>query len=246
MTTTESRTAKAPEPTTGNIPENVHLRESRDDDNDDSKGVLAAVAPRTNTRFRESSNNPPRKPTNAERRSREYLTPGEVDRLIKSAERVGRHGHRDGTILLVTYRHGLRVSEVCSLRWDQVDLGQGMLHVRRAKNGTPSTHPLHGPELRSLRRLQRDYPDCPYVFTGERKGPLTESTVRKIVARAGESAELGFPVHPHMLRHAAGFKLANDGQDTRAIQHYLGHKNITHTVRYTELSADRFKSFWQD
>ena len=121
-----------------------------------------------------------------------------------------------------------------------------MLHVRRAKNGTPSTHPLHGPELRSLRRLQRDYPDCPYVFTGERKGPLTESTVRKIVARAGESAELGFPVHPHMLRHAAGFKLANDGQDTRAIQHYLGHKNITHTVRYTELSADRFKSFWQD
>ena len=137
MPTTESSTAKAPEPATGNIPENVHLRESRDADNDDSKGVLATVAPRANTRFRESLNQPPRKPTNAERRSREYLTPGEVERLIKSAEQVGRHGHRDGTILLVTYRHGLRVSEVCSLRWDQVDLGQGMLHVRRAKNGTP-------------------------------------------------------------------------------------------------------------
>ena len=72
------------------------------------------------------------------------------------------------------------------------------------------------------------------------------ATVRKIVARAGELAGLGFPVHPHMLRHACGYKLANDGHDTRAIQQYLGHKNITHTVRYTELSADRFNGFWQD
>jgi integrase len=79
------------------------------------------------------------------------------------------------------------------------------------------------------------------VFTGERKGPLSGSAVRKITARAGEAAGLGFPVHPHMLRHAAGYKLANDGQDTRAIQHYLGHRNITHTVRYTELSPERFK-----
>ncbi|MCZ6680863.1 MAG: tyrosine-type recombinase/integrase, partial [Candidatus Poribacteria bacterium] len=72
------------------------------------------------------------------------------------------------------------------------------------------------------------------------------STVRKIIARAGELAGLGFPVHPHMLRHACGFKLANDGHDTRAIQHYLGHKNIQHTVRYTELAPDRFNRFWQD
>ena len=84
------------------------------------------------------------------------------------------------------------------------------------------------------------------MFVTERKGPLTDSAFRKIVARAGAAAGLDFPVHPHMLRHATGFKLANDGQDTRAIQHYLGHKNIQHTVRYTELSSDRFKEFWDD
>jgi type 1 fimbriae regulatory protein FimB/type 1 fimbriae regulatory protein FimE len=84
------------------------------------------------------------------------------------------------------------------------------------------------------------------VFKNERGGPLTDSGVRKIVARAGEAAELGFSAHPHMLRHACGFKLANEGHDTRAIQHYLGHRNIQHTVRYTELSPDRFKRFWTD
>ena len=94
--------------------------------------------------------------------------------------------------------------------------------------------------------MQRDYPDSPYVFTGERKGPLTPSSVRKIVARAGKAGGMPFPIHPHMFRHAAGYKLANDGQDTRSIQAYLGHRNITHTVRYTELSPDRFKNFWQD
>lgn len=183
---------------------------------------------------------------NAERRSREFLTPAEVETLIKAAEGVGRHGHRDATLILIAYRHALRVSELVSLRWDMVDLAQGLLHVRRLKNGNPSTHPLHGPELRALRRLQRDYPDSPYIFTGERKGPLTDSSVRKIVARAGTAAQIPFPVHPHMLRHAAGYKLASDGQDTRSIQAYLGHRNITHTVRYTELSPDRFKEFWQD
>jgi integrase len=166
--------------------------------------------------------------------------------LIKAAERLGRHGHRDATMIQIAYRHALRVSELVGLRWDQVDFDQGLLHVRRRKNGTRSSHPLCGPELRALRRLERDYPGGVYVFTGERKGPLTESTVRKIVARAGEAAKLGFPVHPHMLRHAAGFKLANDGQDTRAIQHYLGHKNIVHTTKYTDLSPERFKEFRQD
>ena len=120
------------------------------------------------------------------------------------------------------------------------------LHVKRLKNGNASTHPLHGPELRALRKIQRDYPTFSYVFTGERRGPLTASTVRKMVARAGTAAGLEFPIHPHMFRHAAGYKLANDGQDTRAIQHYLGHRNITHTVRYTDLSPERFKEFWQD
>lgn len=86
----------------------------------------------------------------------------------------------------------------------------------------------------------------PYVFVTERKGPLTASTVRKMIARAGERAGIGFPVHLHMLRHGCGFKLANDGHDTRAIQHYLGHKQIQHTVRYTELASGRFENFWKD
>ncbi len=187
-----------------------------------------------------------RKPKNADVRSREYLTPDEVDDLMKAAKGVGRHGHRDATLILISFRHGLRLSELVSLRWDQVELKAGRLHVTRVKNGSPSVHPLRGPEIRALRRLKRDYPDSPYLFTTERKGPLTASTVQRIVARAGKLADIPFPVHPHQLRHACGYKLANDGHDTRAIQFYLGHKNITHTVRYTELSADRFNGFWTD
>lgn len=188
----------------------------------------------------------PRRRANAEVRAREYLTEAEVAALQKAAGALGRHGHRDATLILLAYRHGLRVSELVSLRWEQVDLRQGLLHVTRRKRGTASTHPLRGPEIRALRRLQRDYPDTLYVFITERRGPMTTSTVRKLVARAGQEAGLPFPVHPHMLRHACGFKLANDGQDTRALQHYLGHRNIQHTVRYTELNARRFQGFWQD
>lgn len=183
---------------------------------------------------------------NADYRSREYLTEQEVDQLIDAASRVGRHGHRDATLIMLAYRHGLRVSELVSLRWEQVDLKQGLMHVNRLKQGTPSVHPLRGPELRALRRLQRDYPMLPYVFTSERKAPLTDDAIRKIFGRAGREANLPFTVHPHMLRHACGYKLAQSGQDTRAIQHYLGHKNIQHTVRYTQLSPDRFKDFWKD
>ncbi len=188
----------------------------------------------------------PIRPNNKDVRTREYLTEQEVDMLMDAARKTGRHGHRDATLILLTYRHGLRVSELVSLRWEQIDLKQGLLHVNRVKNGTASTHPIRGLEIRALRKLQREYPDTPYVFVTERKGPLTTSTVRKMVARAGEKSAIGFPVHPHMLRHACGFKLANDGQDTRALQHYLGHKNIQHTVRYTELSAARFNEFWKD
>ena len=189
---------------------------------------------------------PPRRVPNAAVRSRENLTSNEIEALMAAAKRSGRHGQRDATMILIAYRHGLRVSELVALRWDQIDLKQGTLHVNRLKNGSESVHPLRGPELRALRRTQRDYPSSPYVFLTERKGPLTASSVRKIVARAGRNAGIPFPVHPHMLRHACGYKLANDGHDTRAIQQYLGHKNITHTVRYTELAADRFNGFWQD
>jgi len=188
---------------------------------------------------------PPIRVKNADLRSREHLTQKEIDQLLESARKTGRHGHRDSTLILVGFRHGLRVSELVSLRWDQVDLNQGTLHVNRSKNGSTSTHPLRGTEIRSLRRLSREYGGV-YVFTTERKGPLTTSTVRKLIARAGEIANLGFPVHPHMLRHSTGYYLANKGMDTRAIQAYLGHKQIQHTVRYTELSVNRFKDFWSD
>ena len=188
----------------------------------------------------------PKRGKNADLRSREYLTPDEVQKLIEQAGKLGRHGQRDAALLTLAYRHGLRVSELVALRWDMIDLKQGLLHVNRLKNGIPSVQPLRGPELRGLRKMAREYPETPYVFVTERKGPLTPDTVRKLIARAGEAAGLPFPVPPHMLRHACGYKLANEGHDTRSIQHYLGHKNIQHTVRYTELSPTRFKDFWKD
>ncbi len=135
-------------------------------------------------------------------RSREYVQEQEVTALVQAAGQVGRHGARDATLILLAYRHGLRVSELVSLRWDQVDLQHGLLHVTRRKHGVPSVHPLRGPELRALRRLQRDYPATAYLFLSERKAPLTTDAVRKIVGRAGRQAGLAFPVHPHMLRHA--------------------------------------------
>lgn len=246
MSTNPQNASRGYQTTLKSIPENTHFRESSAPGRVENGRIVEVAFKAANPRFRESSAKPPRKRPNAERRSREFLSPAEVEKLMEAAQGVGRHGHRDATMILIAYRHALRVSEVVTLRWDQVDLAQGVLHVRRLKNGNPSTHPLHGPELRALRRLRRDYAASPYVFTGERKGPLTDSAVRKIVARAGTTAGLEFPVHPHMLRHAAGYKLANDGQDTRAIQQYLGHRNISHTVRYTELSPERFKDFWTD
>ncbi len=189
---------------------------------------------------------PPRRVSNVKCRAREHLTPDEVEKLLAAAGKIGRHGHRDRTLLLLAYRHGLRVSELVALRWDQVELKAGTLHVARLKNGLPSSHPIRGPELRALRELQRQYPGSPYLFVTELGGPMTTATVRKLMTRAGVLARLPFPVHPHMLRHATGYKLANDGHDTRAIQHYLGHRNITHTVRYTEMAPGRFKNFWKD
>ena len=188
---------------------------------------------------------PPRK-KNADVRPREYLLPDEINRVLAAAKTLGRHGHRDHTLILLAYRHGLRVSELIALRWDMVDLKQGLVHVTRLKNGVDSTHPLRGPELRALRKLLAQFPDSPYLFITERGGPITAASVRRIVARAGQEAGLTFSIHPHMLRHSCGYKLANDGVDTRALQHYLGHRNIQHTVRYTEMSSERFKNFWKD
>ena len=187
----------------------------------------------------------PRRRRNGELRTREYLTEHEVERLIETAKR-NRHGHRDTTMGLVAYRHGLRAAELVDLRWDQVDFKTATLHVRRVKQGTPSTHPILGDELRALRRLQREQDKSTYVFTSERGAPFGTAGFARMVERAGVEAKLGFKVHPHMLRHACGYALANRGHDTRALQAYLGHKNIQHTVRYTELSSTRFKNFWRE
>jgi integrase len=179
---------------------------------------------------------------------REYLTAREVERLIEAA-RGNRLGHRDATSILMAYRHGLRASELVSLRWDDVDFTTGKLHVRRAKGGTTSVHPLGAKELRALRRLQRETPEgarTVHIFLSERLAPLSVAGYQRMVARAGQVAGFPFLIHSHMLRHACGYKLANDGHDTRAIQHYLGHRSIASTVRYTALAPDRFKGFWPD
>jgi site-specific recombinase XerD len=181
---------------------------------------------------------------NADLRTREYLTELEVEKLMDAA-RQNRHGHRDATMILMAFRHGLRAAELVDLRWDQVDYAGSRLHVRRVKQGTPATHPLGGVELRALRRLQREVAKCEFVFVSERGSPFSTAGFAKLVERAGIEAGFKFKAHPHMLRHACGYKLANDGHDTRSLQAYLGHRNIQHTVRYTELSPSRFKDFWR-
>jgi type 1 fimbriae regulatory protein FimB/type 1 fimbriae regulatory protein FimE len=206
-----------------------------------AKTHLKLVSPTTEKR---TVATPLRRP-NAELRTREYLTDAEVERLTNAAK-DNRYGHRDATMILMGYRHGFRSSELVDLRWDQIDFDRATLAVRRVKRGSPSTHPLQGDEMRALRKLQRDQePKSPFVFTSERGSPFTPAGFARLVERAGAAAELGFKAHPHMLRHACGFALANRGHDTRALQAYLGHRNIQHTVRYTELSPDRFKDFWR-
>jgi integrase len=165
---------------------------------------------------------------NAEYRTREHLTEAEVERLIETA-RANRHGHRDATVILIAFRHGLRASELCHLRWSQVELGKGAaLHVNRLKNGKPATHPLSGREQRALRQLQRQA-NSDFVFVSERGSPFAVRGFQAMVERAGRSAGFEFKIHPHMLRHSCGFKLADDGHDTRAIQDFLGHRSIQHT-----------------
>lgn len=182
---------------------------------------------------------------NESRRSREHLTEAEVGRLRAAAGKTGRHGYRDSLMILMGYRHGLRCAELVDLRVDQVDFEQHVLHVRRKKKGTPSTQPLGREELTGLRKILGAR-RTGNVFESERGGPMTTSCFGKIMARAGELGGIGMPVHPHMLRHGCGYYLAGKGYDTRAIQGYLGHRNIQHTVHYTELAKDRFKDWWKD
>jgi type 1 fimbriae regulatory protein FimE len=176
---------------------------------------------------------------------RKYLTEREVETLMDCARKRSRYGHRDATMILVAYRHGLRASELCDLQWHQIELDQGRMHVHRAKNGTPSVHPIRGDEIRALRRLRRENPTDAHVVRHRARWANDHHRVSSPHQTAREGCWTAVCGPSHMLRHACGFKLANDGHDTRALQHYLGHKNIQHTVRYTELSPDRFKDFWR-
>jgi type 1 fimbriae regulatory protein FimB/type 1 fimbriae regulatory protein FimE len=155
----------------------------------------------------------PTRPKNAEVRTREYLTEKEIERLIEACK-DNCWPHRDQTMILLAFRHGLRASELCDLQWTQVDFNAGTLAVTRAKNGTPATHPLTGRELRALRRLHREAEGrSPFLFVSERGSPMTVSNFQKLIGRATEAAGLN-----PMLRHACVFALANAGKDTRALQ----------------------------
>jgi len=222
---------------TAPIPVNVTVRQTPFDWSDSDSNYNPSMARKKKRR---------QAPKSA--REREYLTEREVERLMDAA-RKNRWGHRDATAILLAYRHGLRASELVAIRWDDIELQTGRMHVRRSKGGQTSVHPLHGKELRALRRLQRETPDgqqTVHLFVSERLAPLSVAGYQRMVARAGETAGFPFLIHSHMLRHSCGYKLANDGQDTRAIQEYLGHRSITSTARYTQLASGRFKNFWRD
>ena len=203
-----------------------------------ANAALKLVSPATENR----TVTPLRRP-NAELRPREHLTEHEIDKLVEAAK-GNRWGQRDTTMILIAFRHGLRASELCGLQWSDVEFETGTLHLCRTKGGTTATHPLLGDELRALRSLKRDA-KSPFIFVSERGAPFTVSGFAKLVERAGIEAKLPFKVHPHMLRHATGYALANRGVDTRSLQAYLGHRSIQSTVRYSELAPGRFKNIWR-
>ncbi|SMF97883.1 type 1 fimbriae regulatory protein FimB [Methylomagnum ishizawai] len=184
----------------------------------------------------------------ASKDDRRHLTQGEVQRLI-AATQGSRNEARDRFFLLLMFRHGLRVSEACGLRLSQLDLENRVLHVARLKRGLSTTHPLRVDEVRLakawLAERARMGPETDAVFVSERRGPLSRKTAWRFIRAYGERAELLLSAHPHMLRHACGFALADQGADTRLIQDYLGHRNIQHTVRYTATNPARFGRLWR-
>ncbi|MCT4737204.1 tyrosine-type DNA invertase [Raoultella ornithinolytica] len=180
---------------------------------------------------------------------RKYLTQTEVERLLKQA-REGLTGERDYCLLYMSFIHGFRVSEVCGLRVSDVDLKDGSLYIRRMKNGFSTTHPLLGEEIRAIRawlRVRSTLPgaETDWLFITRQGGPVSRQRVWQVINRLGKESALSVDSHPHMLRHACGFALADRGVDTRLIQDYLGHRNIRHTVRYTASNAERFKGVWR-
>jgi integrase len=175
-------------------------------------------------------------------RDRRHLTPEEVERLEKVAKQ-NRNGTRDWLLVHMAARHGLRASEIVGLKRSSIDLDKGRMQVHRLKGGQPSVHPLDGATLRALRQLYRETGDNAFVFVSERGGPMAREAFQRLVERAGRAAGLDFAVHPHMLRHACGYRLANEGKDAFAIQGWLGHQSLGMTKGYCALAADRFRDW---
>ena len=173
---------------------------------------------------------------------RKYLTPKEIDLLLTAARRYGREPDRNYCMILMGYRHGLRVSELVSLRWSQIDWRDERIFVPRLKSGKDTTHPLGSLEIKALRKLKYDHSGR-YIFVSQRGGHVSDRQFRALLSEIGELAGLGH-CHPHQLRHACGYALANKGTDTRLIQDYLGHRSIASTAIYTELNAVRFEGLW--
>ena len=169
---------------------------------------------------------------------RRYLRPDEANRLFDAAGKRGRYPERDKIMVRLVYRHGLRASEACELRWDSLNLEDGTITVRRRKMGKDSTHTMDRDELRDLRKLRRAT-SSPFVFTTERGGPLSVGALEYIVREAGKLAGLPVDAHPHMLRHAAGYALINAEVDVRLVQEFLGHKTPAMTMHYTAVSPKR-------
>ncbi len=182
--------------------------------------------------------------TDGHERAKDFLTAAELASLLEAAK-AGRHGTHDHLLLMMMFRHGLRVSEAVSLRMDELDLDRSMLWVHRLKGGLSVQQPIAGDELRAIRRyLAVRQGNLPWLFLSERGQPLTRQAVSYLVGLAAQRANLA-GVHPHTLRHSCGYYLANKGHDLRLIQDYLGHRDPKHTVHYTRTASRRFEGLWR-
>ncbi|MBN5321990.1 tyrosine-type recombinase/integrase [Serratia marcescens] len=182
-------------------------------------------------------------------KKRKYLTQDEIERLLEASRR-GNFPKRDECFIQMCFIHGFRVSELCHLKFSDINLTDKVVHVNRLKNGLKTTHPLLVSELKLLNAWLNERAtwrgcESPWIFLSQKGGPLSRQQVHKMLKKFGILASIAVSLNPHMLRHSCGYALANRGTDTRLIQDYLGHRNIQHTVLYTSSNHVRFAEVWQ-